>query len=525
MSRLPSVLVGDVLSPQASEQVSLITSNLNQAADRAAQAALQHARIKAEKEMQEKAILAQQETAEMELEAKVKEYETFRTYQSLEAEKARAHDKAINADREAAADKRQSDVLTAQEKLAKQANELKMAEWDISARKAKAAADEATSLEEKLAPIKEQRGLLNQQLAALEIELGESEGQAKIDLAAFDKFQSELNQSRTMAGTAGNQATVQAIQDAISDVILSEPGGLKKTIMEAARTSPNNMMAGVGAQLASNVFWSMNDENAPVAQNALTNAGAMADKLVNKLAPKFAALTKNGTQADVQAALTNFMSQGIIAQQALASDGVIKGADEEAAVENFTKAAAQLSGYVGNEVVQGMMKGLSTAASDYSAGKLATGKQSKTSRSTQKARGETFKQLARIGDVYQMARNKPGSPIAGAEYDEDMSGFINKLVAAKADRSWSTEEFKQDLKKLGVDANLLRKIVAHYEGAGSKEVPANVLRKMKDVLKEQEGLGLDVDIEARLSEARAIKAGATEQAAAIDEYRAILGGP
>lgn len=525
MSRLPSVLVGDVLSQQASDQVAIITGNLNQAADRAAQAAMQGAKIRAEKEMQEKAIKAEQEAAELALDSKVKEFETYRTHQSLEAEKARAHEKAMNADREAAAQKRQADMISSSEKLASQSKELQLAEWDISARKARAAADEASSLEEKLGPLKEQRRLLQEQQAGLEVDLAAAEAQGAVDLSAFDRFGSELNKARAMAGMAGSEATVQAIQDVISDTSLTELTGIQKTLKKSVDMAPGNMGAGIAAQIAQNVFFSMNDQNAPVAKNALTDTAMMAETLVQKLAPKFAGLTKNGTQADVQAALTNFMSQGIIAQQALAGDGVIKGADEEAALGNFTKAAAQLSGYVGNEAVQGMMKALSTASSDYTAGKLVTGKQAKTARSTQKARGETFKSLARIGDVYNLARNQPGSPIAAAEYTEDMTSFIPKLVAAKADRSWSTEEFKGELKKLGVDANLLKKIVAHYEGASSKDIPANVRRRMKEVLQEQEMLGAELDIESRMSEARAIKAGANEQAQAIDEYRGIFGGP
>lgn len=522
MSQIPSVIVGDLLSPQASEQIGVITGNLNAAADRAAKAAMQRAQLMAEKEMQEKAITAQQEAAELELSAKAAEYETYRKHQSLEAEKTRAHEQAMNADREAAAQKRQADVMASQEKLAKQAKELQLAEWDISARKAKAAADAASGLDTALAPLKKQRALNNEQLAVLEIELGQAYGQEKIDLAEFDRLGSELNQSRAMAGTAANQATISAIQSAINSTIIDEPKGIAKTFNKALQMDPSRLGTGVMAQVATNTFFSVFDQAAPEQVNALSNTSLMADKLIKELGPKLAGMTKNGTQADVNAALTNFFSAGIVAQQALAEDGVIKGADEEAALANFTKATAQLSGYVGNEPVQGILRGLKTATSDYEAGKLVSGKQDKTTPATKRARSENFKSLSRLDDVYQMARNQPNSPIAAAEYDEDMTGFVPKLIAAKADRSWSTQEFREEMKKLGVDQNLLKKTIAHFEANKDIDLPANVLRRMKDLAQENEGFLLDQDILSRRYEAEGIKAGAAAQSQAIDEYRAIF---
>jgi len=521
---LPSVLTEDVLSPSGVQAAGAVASNLQQIADRSAQIAMAKAKLDAETKIQQKQLDAQQKQHDAELKAKADQYTQYQDFQAKEAEKQRAFEEKQNAEREALADKRNKEVFSRQDEAIRQDNVWKSKELEIRANKARLASEEASKLDSQLEETSKQREANQKKIAALEFEVAVSENKQ----GEFVKFATEegaaLDASRIAAAQAITDETVNAIVKSQTDVASATKSGFAGV----AQGSAEQMLTGVspsmapavelGSQAVSHIAdWLGLEYVDPAHANAINDVGMMANHLVNNLAPKLAGISPTGTAADIHAGLSNFMASAVKAQQALASDGAIKGADEEKIMAEFSKHAEALQGLIGADGVQALVKGLGTAT-----GTFDTVTESKMSKGEVAARKKAFNDLGRIKDVFEIARNQEGSKLSGSDYERPVSKVFGDILNAYAKTSFNSADFADQLKRIGVKPSQVQNLMKKLEET-TFTPPEALAQKMKELQDQQEELKTFEDMISRKTTNKAVKAGADAELQGISELRNSLG--
>lgn len=514
----PSVLNEDLVSPAATAGAGMIVENMNRAADRATQAALAAARMKAEAALQEKALKAEEAAATKELEARSLQYKQYQDFQSNEANKERDARAKMDAEDKKFSVEQQQKLFDHQDKLHNETKQLQMAELELRARVARASAEESSKLQGELDKVTKRREEIEDTVAGLELEHAASQGRQEQIRQFAVETAGQVNASRQQAGQLGLDVTTDAMKEVIGDAISNQKGGLGGFFKEAFKKGTGQF--GVANEIASRLGSTVGDFfglDTPVERTALTNASAMADAMVEKLAPRLSSVSNVSSPVQVKASLTKFFSAGIVAQQAWASDGGIKGADEEKVLREFEAATAELGGMVGNETVQGIVRGLNGGREEL----LGLQKdEPELTDSEKKARKGAFTGIARIKDVFDMVRRRPGSPVAAMDYDKKVDDMVPKLLNAYASTSFNTNDFTQQLKYLGLSPNDAKKVVAELK-RDKRPVPEALAKKIAQL--EREAGRLDSETMSKQARSRAEGIG-TSAALELDMLKSVGGG-
>lgn len=524
MAVQPSVISEDLMSPQAMQGTSLITGNLNAAADRAAAAARQRAQLQVELEMQDKSLKTQQDLAEKELQSTALEHKKYQDFQAQESAKRQKFEEGQNSEERAMQERHQNALIDQQDKLHADSKKQFMFELDLRAKKARASADESDSITSQLGELQNKRQMYDDAMAGLETDLHVSQGQ-DVQLGKF--FQDEgahLDSSRAMMGEVGLTAAKDAIDSSVTDVLEQQKSGFRNFVIGGAQRAKDNpassstaLFTELGVRLGTNLMDYFGADT-PVKANALTSSAVLGESFVKNIIPHLAQLQQKGSPADLQSALTKFVATGLIAQQAIASDGVIKGADEAKVLKDFEGSAAELHDLIGGEAVQGIVRSM-TGTKELATGLRKTYQDAKEmSDSEKKATKDTFGSFSRIGDVYNMLRNKDGSTIQSMDYDRKVTDFIPKLVEAHAKMSYDGPDFLQQMKRYGMRAHDIEAMVTKMKEA-NKPIPEAITRKMETIKQLQSRLDSLETITNRKSEAKGIKRAAEIDLEEINNYR------
>lgn len=521
---LPSVLTEDLISPQGVQAAGLVAGNLQQIADRSAQLAMAKAKLDLESKMRQRELDQQAKLADAELKAKADQYTQYQDFQAKESEKQRNFEAQREQARLDAEQKRQSEIFKRQDEAVRQDNIWKSKELELRAAKARAASDAANASDAEINKITEQRQLNNKKIAALEFEnMVASEKQGE-----FVKFATEegasIDAQRMQIGRAILTETADAISSSITDAVSGERHGLAGVAAGAARQQASGNVMGnpAATEVASRAVsglanWLGLEYFDPAHATSMTDAGMLVNNVVTKLSPKLAGIAAGGTPADVDAALKNFMASGLKAQQALASDGAIKGADEEAVLSEFTKHSERLQELIGAEGLQGLVKGLEQAG-----GLFSGTEQTNLTKGEVAARKTAMTSVGRISDAFNLAKMREGTTLSSGDYEQPVSKMFADILNGYAKTSFNAPDFAQQLKRIGVKPSQVNGLIAKLQEMKFTP-PEDLARRMKELQEQNDELDTLSEIAVRRTTNKAVKAGADIELQGVEDLRKSLG--
>jgi len=494
MAVQPGVITEDVMTPQGMTGVGIISSNLNQAADRAAAAARQRAALQVEMQMKDKELKAREALAEKELEANTLQQRRIEEHQSRENEKEREARAASEKQSQEAMQARQDQLIAQENKVMEIKTSLREKDQALKAKIARAGTEEFGAYTKEYEENRKQAKELDDALAALQVEMKLSEGKMETLGGELMGTLGKISSARAKSGTLGATGVKEAITEAIDDTTLNMKTGIKGVFQRA--TTDRFQQAGLNP-IQSSVLRSVMDfvgMETPVADSPLTRISMMGDSIVTKLSTKLAPLVQNGTSADLSAGLTNFMAAGIAAQQALASDGAIKGADEEKMLAEFEEASARLGDLVGIETVQGLVDGLGSSKEAFKSlkGDSMAEEMRSLPESEKKARLSVYGGLSRIKEVFELAAGRDGSKIGAVKYDQRLDDFLPKLLDSYAKQSYTAPDFLQQMRRLGMKPRDIQDLISQME-KDKRPVPSELAKKMKQLEAQKDRLGLELE--------------------------------
>ncbi len=522
----------DLMSPQGVSATSLITGNLNESANRAAQAAMNRARLQAEAELQDKKLKSEQDLAEKQLQATALEHTRYQDFQSKEAEKERAAQQARDADQHRFETEQQQNLFGHQDKLEQQHTNLKLTEMELLAKQARSASDISNKHFEELKALRKQKSDLEDQIAAAQAMGAKSQGY-ELNLKDFvNEMGEHINAGATKAKTIGTEIGSDAIRDSVKQTLVSQKSGVAGVAVDAAQRvgMGENPVGAVGAEIASRLVNHTLDffgGEADFKHTPLNDMAVLGNTWAKNAAGRVSKLAINGASpSDVSAALSKFMGTAIIAQQGMAADGSVKNGDEQKMLADLEAATKQLHSVLPDSVVSGLISSVKSGPDLAAAARAEYKNAPGMKESEKKATYDTMRNFSRIADVYDLVKTRStDSTVRGSDPDRKLTTFVPKMLKAYADSSFTKEDFWQNVKRdfPTMTKEDLESLRTKFVEAGDIPPTGKVNKMILDLQAKQKQTDESLDLMRLQTENEAVGQSATNQQQAVDLLRKQLG--